>query len=303
MAQFKRIKRHINGVLLLDKPYGISSNGALQQAKRMFQAAKAGHTGNLDPIATGMLPICFGEATKFSQFLLDANKTYRAVFKLGQTTVTGDSEGEITSTTPVDVSREQVELALQQFLGTILQVPPMYSALKFQGKALYTYARAGVEIERAAREVTIYSLTLDAFAGDELTVTVECSKGTYIRVLAEDLGKALGCGAYMLALRRTRIGDFEIGQALTLEQLEALDLEARDAQLLSSDCLLGRLPKIELDREGAFYFRQGQAIWLSKQVHSGVVAVYDEKHCLVGTGEIMDDGKVAPKRLVVESAA
>lgn len=301
--QFKRIKRPINGVLLLDKPHGISSNGALQQAKRMYQAAKAGHTGNLDPIATGMLPICFGEATKFSQFLLDANKTYQAVFKLGQTTTTGDSEGEITSSSPVDVSREQVEQALQQFIGVISQVPPMHSALKFQGKALYTYARAGIVIERAARQVTIYSLTLDAFSGHELSVTVECSKGTYIRVLAEDLGRMLGCGAYMLALRRTRIGDFQIGQASTLEQLETLSPEARDAQLLPPDCLLKKLPKIALDRESSYYFREGQAIWLPKQTYSGVVVVYDEKNCLVGIGEIADDGKVAPKRLVVESAA
>ncbi|HUW50381.1 MAG TPA: tRNA pseudouridine(55) synthase TruB [Sulfuricella sp.] len=299
--QFKRVKRPISGVLLLDKPHGISSNGALQRAKGLYQAAKAGHTGNLDPIATGLLPICFGEATKFSQFLLDANKTYQAVFKLGQTTTTGDSEGEITSSSPVDVSRGQIEKALQQFIGTIFQVPPMHSALKFQGKALYTYARAGIEIERAARQVTIYSLTLDAFAGHELTVTVECSKGTYIRVLAEDFGRVLGCGAYMLALRRTRIGDFEIGQAATLEQLEALSQEARDARLLPPDCLLNRLPRILLDQESAYYFRQGQAIWLPKQAHSGVVVVYDEKHCLVGIGEITDDGKIAPKRLVVES--
>lgn len=300
--QFKRIKRAINGVLLLDKPYGISSNGALQHAKRLYQAAKAGHTGNLDPIATGMLPICFGEATKFSQFLLDANKTYRAVFKLGQTTTTGDSEGEVTSNSPVDVSRERVELALRQFVGTIFQVPPMYSALKFQGKALYTYARAGIEIERAARQVTIYSLTLDAFAGDELTVTVECSKGTYIRVLAEDMGRVLGCGAYMLALRRTRIGDFEIGQAATLEFLEALSPEDRDAQLLPPECLLSKFPEVMLDRDSAHYFRQGQSIWLPKQAHGGVVVVYDENRCLVGIGEITDDGKVAPKRLIVENA-
>lgn len=300
--QFKRIKRAISGVLLLDKPFGISSNGALQRAKRLYQAAKAGHTGNLDPIATGMLPICFGEATKFSQFLLDANKTYRAVFKLGQTTTTGDSEGEVTSSSAVAVSREQVEQALRQFVGVIFQVPPMYSALKFQGKALYTYARAGIEIERAARQVTIYSLTLDAFAGDELTVTVECSKGTYIRVLAEDLGRALGCGAYMSALRRTRIGDFEIGQAATLEFLDALSPDDRDAQLLPPECLLGKFPEVVLDRDSAHYFRQGQSIWLPKQAHSEVVVVYDENRCLVGIGEITDDGKVAPKRLVVENA-
>ena len=301
--QFKRIKRHISGVLLLDKPHGISSNTALQHAKRLYQAAKAGHTGNLDPIATGLLPICFGEATKFSQFLLDANKTYQAVFKLGQTTTTGDSEGEVTSRCPVNASRAQVEQALQQFIGPILQIPPMHSALKFQGKALYSYARAGVEIERAAREVTIYSLTLDAFTVDELTVTVECSKGTYIRVLAEDLGRALGCGAFMQALRRTRTGGFEIDQAVTLEQLDGMTLEDRDARLLPPDSLLGELPKITLDRESAYYFRQGQAIWLPKQVHPGTMILYDENQSLIGIGERTADGKIAPKRLIAQNPA
>ena len=301
--QFKRIKRPISGVLLLDKPFGISSNAALQAAKRLYQAAKAGHTGNLDPIATGLLPICFGEATKFSQFLLDANKTYQAVFKLGQTTTTGDSEGEVTSRSPVDLSREQVEQALQQFIGPILQVPPMYSALKFQGKALYTYARAGVDVERAAREITIYDLTLDAFSGDELTVTVACSKGTYIRVLGEDLGRVLGCGAFMQALRRTRIGGFEIGQGVTLEHLEGLSLEARDQQLLPPDSLVSGFPKITLDRESAYYFRQGQAIWLPKQLHTGLMVLYDEKQDLIGMGEVATDGKIAPKRLVAQNAA
>ena len=301
--QFKRIKRPVSGVLLLDKPFGISSNGALQVAKRLYQAAKAGHTGNLDPIATGLLPVCFGEATKFSQYLLDANKTYQAVFKLGQTTTTGDSEGEVTSRCPVDVTRAQVERVLQQFIGPILQVPPMYSALKFQGKALYTYARAGVEIERTAREVTIYGLTLDTFAGDELTVTVECSKGTYIRVLAEDMGRALGCGAFMQALRRTRTGGFEIGQAVTLEQLEELGIEDRDRQLLPPDCLVSEFPKITLDRDSAFYFRQGQSIWLPRQVHTGLMVLYDEEQGLIGIGEIAPDGKIAPKRLVAENPA
>ncbi|MDD5328460.1 MAG: tRNA pseudouridine(55) synthase TruB [Sulfuricella sp.] len=301
--QFKRIKRPISGVLLLDKPFGISSNAALQHAKRLYQAAKAGHTGNLDPIATGLLPICFGEATKFSQFLLDANKTYQAVFRLGQTTSTGDIEGEVTGRFPVNLSFEAVKQAMQRFIGPISQVPPMYSALKFQGKALYTYARAGVEIERAAREVTIHSFTLDAFGGDELTVTVECSKGTYIRVLAEDLGRALGCGAFMQALRRTRTGGFEIGQALTLEQLEALTPEDCDQRLLPPDCLVSGFPKISLDRESAYYFRQGQSIWLPKQQNAGVMVLYDEKHELIGIGEVAPDGKIAPRRLVVQNTA
>lgn len=289
-------------MLLLDKPYGISSNGALQQAKRLYQAAKAGHTGNLDPIATGLLPVCFGEATKFSQFLLDAGKTYQATFKLGKTTTTGDSEGEVTSSHEVALTLGQVEQALKQFVGPILQVPPMHSALKFQGKALYTYARAGVEIERVARPVMIYSLSLDSFSGDELSVTVACSKGTYIRVLGEDLGRVLGCGAYMQALRRTRIGRFDIDQSITLDRLDGLDMAARDASLLPPDCLLDSFPKLTLDKDSTHYFRQGQAIWLPKQVHEGVVVLYDENQTLVGIGEVAEDGKIAPKRLVVESS-
>lgn len=300
--QFKRIKRPIDGVLLLDKPYGISSNAALQHAKRLYQAAKAGHTGNLDPIATGLLPVCFGEATKFSQFLLDANKTYQAVFKLGQTTSTGDSEGEVIEQHPVEVNLavDTVKAAMQGLIGKIMQVPPMHSALKFQGKALYTYARAGIEIERAAREVTIYRFTLDAMLGDELTVTVECSKGTYIRVLAEDLGRSLGCGAFMKALRRTRTGGFSLEQAITLEQLEALPLEARDRQLLPPDSLVSGFPKVSLDRESAYYFRQGQPIWLPRQQHDGVMVLYDENQALIGIGEVAPDGKIAPKRLIAQ---
>lgn len=286
-------------MLLLDKPFGISSNNALQQARRLYQAEKAGHTGNLDPLATGMLPLCLGEATKFSQFLLDANKTYQAVVKLGQTTATGDSEGEVLSTHPVNVSRSQVEKVLQSFVGTISQVPPMHSALKHQGKALYTYARAGVEIERKPREVTIYQLGLDEFNGDELSITVSCSKGTYIRVLAEDIGKALGCGAYMSALRRTVIGAFQLNRAVTLTQLEVLDLAERDALLLPVDALIETMPKVVLDSESAHYFKQGQAIWRAKQATGAILRLYDDQDCFLGIGEVMLDGKIAPKRLVV----
>ncbi len=297
--QVKRIKRQVSGVLLLDKPHGISSNAALQQAKRLYQAAKAGHTGNLDPIATGLLPVCFGEATKFSQFLLDANKTYQAVFTLGQTTNTGDAEGEVLTRRPVDVARDRVEAVLKQFVGTIEQVPPMHSAIKFQGRALYTYARAGMEIEREARKVNIYSLSLDGFEGDTVRVTVECSKGTYIRVLAEDVGQALGCGAFMQALRRIRIGGFDIGQAATLPQLEAMGLADRDGALLPPDCLVENMPRIELDADSAYYVRRGQSVWLPKQKAGGLVRLYDEKQMFMGLGQIGDDGKVAPKRLVI----
>ena len=286
-------------MLLLDKPFGISSNNALQQARRLYQAEKAGHTGNLDPLATGMLPLCLGEATKFSQYLLDANKTYQSVVKLGQTTATGDSEGEVLSTHPVNVNRSQVEKVLQSFVGVISQVPPMHSALKHQGKALYTYARAGVEIERKPREVTIYQLDLDEFNGDELTITVSCSKGTYIRVLAEDIGKALGCGAYMSALRRTIIGSFKLNRAVTLPQLEELDLAGRDALLLPVDALIETMPKVVLDSESAHYLKQGQAIWCAKQTTGSTLRLYDDQNCFLGIGEVMLDGKIAPKRLVV----
>ncbi len=297
--QFKRIKRVISGVLLLDKAYGISSNTALQQVKRLFQAEKAGHTGNLDPIATGLLPVCFGEATKFSQYLLDANKTYLAVFKLGANTTTGDIEGEIIRRRPVDVTQAQVEQVLQEFVGSIEQTPPMYSALKHQGKALYVYARAGIEIERQPREITIFSLELVSFSGDELSVKVNCSKGTYIRVLAEDIGESLGCGAHMIALRRTKTGGFDISQALTLEQLEQMAAEQRDACLLSADRLLDGVPKVTLDSDSAYYVQQGQAVWQAKQAQKGMVSMYGPSDVFLGLGEIANDGKIAPRRLVV----
>lgn len=297
--QTKRVKRKISGVLLLDKPAGPSSNAALQHAKRLFQAEKAGHTGNLDPIATGLLPLCFGEATKFSQFLLDSNKSYQALIKLGQTTTTGDDEGEVLTQQRVDLSRAQVEAVFPKFVGRITQIPPMYSALKYQGKALYSYARAGVEVDRQPREVTIYDLQLDAFAGDELRVTVTCSKGTYIRVLAEDIGRALGCGAFMKALRRTRTGSFDLAQAVTLPQLEAMDLQQRDALLLPPDCLLQGLDAVTLDAVSAYYLGQGQPIWRPKQSVGATLRVYDDNERFLGIGEVTTDGKIAPKRLVV----
>jgi tRNA pseudouridine55 synthase len=294
----KRVKRKISGVLLLDKPAGPSSNAALQHAKRLFQAEKAGHTGNLDPIATGLLPLCFGEATKFSQFLLDSDKSYQALIKLGQTTTTGDAEGEVLTQQAVDLSRARVEAVLPRFVGRISQTPPMYSALKYQGKALYTYARAGVEVERQSREVTIYDLQLDAFAGDELRVTVTCSKGTYIRVLAEDIGKALGCGAFMKDLRRTRTGLFELAQAVTLPELEDMDMEQRDALLLPPDCLLQGLDAVTLDAGSAYYLAQGQPIWRPQQSVGATLRVYDDNERFLGIGEVTIDGKIAPKRLV-----
>jgi tRNA pseudouridine55 synthase len=296
--QFKRIKRRVDGVLLLDKPVGISSNSALQKAKMLYQAAKAGHTGNLDPVASGLLPICFGEATKYSQFLLDADKTYQAEFTLGQTTSTGDSEGEVTSSKPVVATRADVEQVLGSFVGEISQVPPMYSALKYQGRALYEYARKGVEIERQARTVTIYRLKLDDFDGVRLRVTVKSSKGTYIRVLAEDVGRALGCGAYMSALRRTVTSRFEIAGALTLEQLGEMSMEQRDACLLPIDVLVEDLPLVKLDGDSAYYLRRGNPVWLPRQTECGEVRLYEENGVFLGVGVVMDDGKIAPRRLV-----
>lgn len=300
--QFKRVKRSVDGVLLLDKPAGLSSNQALQQAKRLFQAAKAGHTGSLDPFATGLLPLCFGEATKFSHYLLDADKSYIATLCLGSTSTTGDTEGEIASQGAVTVTKPEIEAILRDFLGQISQVPPMYSALKHHGKALYEYARAGVEIERPARTVTIYRIALIDFSAPYLKIEVSCSKGTYIRTLAEDIGEALQCGAYLTALRRIETGGFDLGAAVTLEQLESLDLEGRDALLKQADCLVAGLPEVILDEDSAFYLCRGQSIWLAGQRPLGEVRLYGSHRRFLGLGEVMPDGKIAPRRLMQVSA-
>ena len=296
--QFKRQKKNINGILLLDKPIGFSSNQALQKIKWLLKAAKAGHTGTLDPLATGLLPLCFGEATKFAHFLTDADKTYIATIKLGATTTTGDAEGEVLTTSAVNVSRSEFEQACQQFTGEISQTPPMYSALKFEGKALYEYARAGVEIERQARLVTIHSIEVNSFAGNVAVVTVTCSKGTYIRTLAEDIGKQLGCGAHLIGLRRTATADYQIAQAVTLEQFEAMSEEQRLAALAPPDSAVHYLPAITLDDDGAFYLLQGQAVWRSGAIPSGLLRLYNEQQVFLGLGELQDDGKIAPKRLM-----
>lgn len=296
--QFKRQKKNINGILLLDKPIGFSSNQALQKIKWLLKAAKAGHTGTLDPLATGLLPLCFGEATKFAHFLTDADKTYIATIKLGATTTTGDAEGEVLTTSPVNVSRSNFEQACQQFTGEISQTPPMYSALKFEGKALYEYARAGVEIERKARRVTIQNIEVNSFAGDVAVISVTCSKGTYIRTLAEDIGKQLGCGAHLIGLRRTATADYQIAQAVTLEQFEAMSEEERLAVLAPPDSAVHYLPAITLDDDAAFYLLQGQAVWRSGAIPTGLLRLYNEQQVFLGLGELQDDGKIAPKRLM-----
>jgi tRNA pseudouridine55 synthase len=298
--QYKRPKKNINGILLLDKPLGFSSNQALQKAKWLLQAAKAGHTGTLDPLATGLLPLCFGEATKFAHYLTDADKTYIATVNLGTTTTTGDAEGEVLSTQPVHVNQVQLEQVCQQFIGKISQVPPMYSALKHEGKPLYEYARAGVEIERKPRMVTIYNITLNAFAGNVATMTVICSKGTYIRTLAEDIGKQLGCGAHLIGLRRIATANYKIAQSITLDQFEALSAEQRLATLQPADSAVQHLPAIILDTDSAFYLQQGQSVWCSGAIPQGLLRLYDEQQLFLGLGEQLSNGKISPKRLIVD---
>lgn len=298
--QFKRIKKHINGILLLDKPLGFSSNQALQKVKWLLQAAKAGHTGTLDPLATGLLPLCFGEATKFAHYLTDADKTYLATVKLGVTTTTGDAEGEVLSTESVNVSQAQLAQVCQQFVGEISQIPPMYSALKHEGKALYEYARAGIEIERKARLVTIHNITLNALVDNIATLTVTCSKGTYIRTLAEDIGRHLGCGAHLIGLRRTATANYDITQAVTLEQFEALSAEQRIEMLRPADSSVLHLPAVTLDGDSTFYLQQGQAVWRSGVIPQGLLRLYNEQQVFLGLGEQLSDGKITPKRLIVD---
>ena len=300
--QTKRIKRAIDGILLLDKPLGLSSNQALQLAKRLFQAAKAGHTGSLDPLATGLLPICLGEATKFSHFLLDADKSYRALIRLGSTTTTGDAEGEIITTTAVSATPVALQAALQRLTGDIEQIPPMYSALKHEGKALYEYARAGQNIERPARRVSIYEIQLNSYAQGLVDITVSCSKGTYIRTLAEDVGRLLGCGAHLAGLRRLTTAHFSLDNALTLEQLDAMPMEMRDQALLPADAALAKLPKVELDADSAHYLLQGQAVWKAGVVEGGPLRLY-AGDVFLGMGERSADGKIAPRRLLAAKAS
>lgn len=298
--QYKRPKKNINGVLLLDKPLGYSSNQALQKAKWLLQAAKAGHTGTLDPLATGLLPLCFGEATKFAHYLTDADKTYVATIKLGVTTNTGDAEGEVLTTAAVNVRSTQFEQACLKFVGEISQIPPMYSALKHEGKALYEYARAGVEIERQPRVINIHSIAVNAFAQDVATITVTCSKGTYIRTLAEDIGNSLGCGAHLIGLRRTATANYQITQTITLEQFEAMSESQRLDALMPPDSAVLSFPSMILDADSTFYLQQGQAIWQSGVIPKGLIRLYSESQVFLGLGEQQSDGKIAPKRLIVD---
>lgn len=295
------LRRPVHGVLLLDKPLGLSSNQALQKAKWLLRADKAGHTGTLDPLATGVLPLCFGAATKFSQMHLDADKTYEATARLGIKTSTGDAEGEVIEECPVNLSEEAVAEVAQRFTGPIQQVPPMHSALKKDGKALYEYARAGIEIEREARNVTIYSLKAakDLSQTEQVAIKlrVTCSKGTYIRTLAEDMGEALGCGAHLTALRRTATGNFDESQCVTLDALTAMSEDERMACLLPVDALLADHTPVTLDSENAGRFLSGvrrRGAWADAER----IAVYaDKPRALLGTAHITA-GELIPGRLL-----
>jgi tRNA pseudouridine55 synthase len=302
MAQgyVKKPRDLVDGVLLLDKPVGLSSNDALIKAKRVLNAKKAGHTGTLDPFATGLLPLCFGEATKFSQDLLEADKTYETTVHLGITTNTGDTEGEAIATREVNVTREQIDAVLAQFRGPIMQVPPMYSALKRDGKAYYEYAREGITLEREARPVTIHQLDFISYEAPFLKLLVTCSKGTYIRVLGEDIGNALGCGAHLNALRRVQVGALTVDGMITLEQLQANP--APLSMLAPVDALLSSFPAIQLTDELAKRFLNGQRLALGKEAvavpaEQGRVRVYcGEK--LLGTAILQEFSILAPERLI-----
>lgn len=289
----------VSGVLLLDKPVGFTSNQALQTVKRLLNACKAGHTGSLDPIATGLLPLFFGEATKLTQFLLNADKRYWTVFKLGVSTTTFDSEGEATAIRPVTVGLRDIERALLRFQGEIEQIPPMYSAIKHNGEALYKLARAGVEVERESRPVTIYEIKALGFQDDLLTLEIACSKGTYIRTLAHDLGEILGCGAHVAQLRRLAIGDVSIDKAVTLDRLEALASPAERAQLLQPvDSVLHAVPDVHLTSLAAHYLKQGQSVSARHGLAPGWVRLYEGDSRFLGMGQVLDDGQVAPRRLL-----
>jgi len=306
-ARTKRVRDLVDGVLLLDKPVGLSSNDALIKAKRFMNAKKAGHTGTLDPFATGLLPLCFGEATKFSQDLLEADKTYLATVHLGVRTDTGDTEGAVLETLPVTATVADIEAVLPRFSGPIKQVPPMYSALKRDGKPLYEYAREGITLEREARDVVIHKLELLSYDAPFLKIAVTCSKGTYIRVLGEDIGAALGCGAHLNALRRTQVGALTTERMITLEELAA---HAAPRELLAPvDALLSSFPPITLNDELAKRFLHGQRLPLGKEpsialpaLYEGRVRVYSTDNRLLGTGQLGEFSILAPERLIATAA-
>lgn len=311
----RRKGRQVNGVLLLDKPHGLSSNHALQTVKRIYFAQKAGHTGALDPLATGMLPICLGEGTKFSQYLLDTDKTYQVTAKLGIRTTTSDAGGEVVTEKCVNVSDEQLAEALNTFRGTTKQVPSMYSALKYQGQPLYKYAREGIEVPREARDITVFSLSLLRFEHDEVELNIHVSKGTYIRTIVDDLGELLGCGAHVSNLRRLAVGSYPIDKMVTLPELEALLEQAIEQDIAPSELLdplllpmqsaVEGMPVVYVDDVSANFLRHGNPVRAYKAPAEGSIQVYigedehDENAEFIGVGFINDDGQLAPKRIVV----
>lgn len=298
-AQIKHPKRAVNGVLLLSKPRGLTSNAALQRTKRLFQAEKAGHTGTLDPLAEGLLPVCFGEATKFSSYQLEADKGYRAEICLGITTATGDVEGEVLHSSQVNVDAARLHEVINAYIGEIMQVPPMYSALKVQGKPLYTYARAGEEIVRQARKVQIRSIKVLKFDSPQLEIEVRCSAGTYIRTLAEDIGVSLGCGgAHLTGLLRLSSGGFRLEQAIELEVLETLTLAQQDALLLPMDVLVKHLPKLDVDSVGVQALTYGRPFMMALASVTGLCRAYDEEHHFLGLVERAADGMTVARRLM-----
>jgi len=309
LGRRKNKGRNVSGVLLLDKPQGCSSNHILQKVKRLFGAAKAGHTGSLDPLATGMLPVCFGEATKISAFLLDSDKRYHLKCQLGVSTNTGDAEGEVTETLDVSTITEQdVNAALPEFIGEIEQIPPMYSALKHNGERLYKLARQGIEVERKARSVTIYDIEYISLSMDDqqrliLELEVGCSKGTYVRTLVEDIAKKLNSCAHITELRRLSVGPYD-GDMLTIDQLTELaeqGIDVLDACLQPIDSGVADWPDVRLGSDAAFYVQQGQAVMVPHAPTQGWVRIYDQSHFL-GLGEIQDDGLIAPRRMIKQCA-
>ncbi|WP_144210437.1 tRNA pseudouridine(55) synthase TruB [Shewanella donghaensis] len=307
----RRKGRFINGIVLLDKGTGISSNHALQRVKRLYQANKAGHTGALDPLATGMLPICLGEATKFSQHLLEADKRYLVTAKLGERTDTSDSDGEVVQIRPVQFTQEKLEESLEHFRGHTMQVPSMYSALKHQGQPLYKYAREGIEVPREARPINVFELLYVGLEGDELTLDIHCSKGTYIRTIVDDLGEMLGCGAHVIMLRRTQVADYPYEKMVTLEQLMEMVEEAEKSETPSSDVLdplllpmdtaVANFAEVNLPETSAQFILQGQPVKVENLLEDQLLRItLGESRKFIGIGFKNDDGLLAPKRLVVE---
>lgn len=314
MSRPRRRGRDVHGVLLLDKQQGASSNDVLQKVKRLYNANRAGHTGALDPLATGMLPICLGEATKFSQYLLDSDKRYRVIARLGQRTDTSDADGQVVEERPVTFTAAELASALESFRGNTQQIPSMYSALKYQGKKLYEYARQGIEVPREARPITVYELLFIRHEGDELELEIHCSKGTYIRTIIDDLGEKVGCGAHVIYLRRLAVSRYPIERMVTLEQLQELVQQAEqqdvpaaellDPLLMPMDSPASDFPVVNIPTVVAAYFKNGQPVRASTTPAEGLVRVTEgEEGKFIGMGEIDEQGRVAPRRLVVEYPA